>query len=95
MSAWDVRAPELLSLFSALLQDPRSRLHAAAAGWLHPISREAMYTIDLIEVLLMRWSEKGKFKPIPRPWSTAKRRSVKRRTAEEALRILRPHKFKS
>lgn len=73
-----------------LLQDPTSRFHAAVAGWEHPISREGMYGLDLIDVLLMRWAG-DKFKPVGRPWDKAKVRGrAKLRTRAEALRILRP-----
>lgn len=72
-----------------LLANPASRLHAAVAGWEHPLDYVGIYQLDLIDLLLMRWSEKGKFKPIPRPWD--KKRPSKGRTATEALRILRPH----
>ena len=75
----------------ALLSDSRSRLQAVIAGWSHPISREAINQLDLIDLLLQRWSEKGKYKPVERPWNV-KKKSAKRRSVKEAMRILRPHK---
>lgn len=84
-----VQIPELWFLVRALLADPASRFHAAVAGWDHPLAFEGIYLLDQIDVLLMRWSEQGKFKPVPRPWDVKK--VGKKRTVSEALRILRPH----
>lgn len=83
-----MRAPELWYLVQLLLQNPSSRFHAAVAGWEHPLSYEGMYQLDLLDLLLMRWSEKGRFRPVPRPWDS--KRAVGR-SAADALRILRPH----
>lgn len=93
MSLWDVRGPELLHLVAGLLRVPESQFHAVVAGWDHPISRQAMYQLDTIDVLLMRWAG-DKFKPVARPWDGANKPVVKKRTKSEALRILRPHQFK-
>lgn len=87
-----VQGAEFAHLVRALLGMPESRFHAAVVRWDHPISRAAMYQLDLIDVLLMRWAG-DKFKPVHRPWST-QRPGGKKRTASEALRILRPHQFK-
>lgn len=88
----EVPVAELMMFVRALLSDPRSRVQAVMAGWSHPISREAMYQLDAIDLMLQRWSEKGKYKPVPRPWNV-KKKSAKKRSAKEALRILRPHQF--
>lgn len=88
VSLWDVRGPELLHLINDLLSNPESRFHAAVALWDHPITRAGMNQLDLIDVLLMRWAG-DKFKPVHRPWST-QRVGGKKRTAAEALAILRP-----
>jgi hypothetical protein len=90
VSLWDVRGQELLTLISDLLTDPSSRFHAAVAEWKHPLSRDAMYSLDLMDILLMRWTG-DKFKPVSRPWSDIRSGGVKR-TAAEALAILRPQK---
>jgi len=77
-----------------LLSDPRSRLHAVVAGWEHPIDRTAMYQLDTLDLLLVRWSDKGKFKPVPRPWDKAnKPKSKSTLTAAQAHRKLRPHLY--
>lgn len=91
-SLWDVRGPELFQLITDLRSDPASRFQAAVAMWDHPLSREAIYQLDTLDVLLMRWAG-DKFKPVHRPWSTH-RIGAKKRTQSEALRILRPHQFK-
>lgn len=88
VSLWDVRGPELLILIADLLTRTESRFHASVAEWEHPISRDAIYSLDLIDVLLMRWTGK-QFKPVPRPWSNI-RPTGRRHTASEALAILRP-----
>lgn len=80
-----------MHLVSGLLRNPESWFHAGVARWEHPISRQAMYQLDTVDVLLMRWAG-DKFKPVARPWDRAGKRPVKKRTAAEALRILRPHK---
>lgn len=84
-----VPASEVWGLMKLLLADPTSRFHAAVAGWSHPLDYEGMFLLDLLDLLLMRWSEKGQFKPLPRPWDA--KRVTKKRSPSEALRILRPH----
>lgn len=83
--------PDFLALVKALLSDPRSRLQAVVAGWQYPLSRESMNTLDLMDLLLQRWSEQGKYRPATRPWDAVK--PGKKRSVEDAMRILRPHKF--
>lgn len=92
VSLWDVRGFELWSLIRFLLSNPGSRFHAAVAKWDHPITFEAMYQLDLIDVLLMRWTG-DKFKPVARPWDKkpAKKSQL---TATEAHKRLRPHLYK-
>src|SRR5690554_5420531 len=68
VSLWDVHGFELWSLIRSLLANPASRFHAAVAKWEHPLEYGAMYQLDTLDLLLMRWSDKGKFKPLPRPW---------------------------
>lgn len=93
VSLWDVHGFELWALIRLLLSKPESSFHAAVAKWQHPLSYEGMYQLDLIDLLLMRWSEKGKFKPVPRP-SDVKRTPKTRLTAAEAHKRLRPHLYK-
>jgi hypothetical protein len=83
-------------LILQLLSDSSSRLHAVVAGWDYPIDRAAMYQLDTLDMLLMRWSDKGKFKPVPRPWDKAnKPKSKSKMTAAEAHRKLRPHLYEN
>lgn len=73
-----------------LLLDPRSRFQAAVAGWQHPTSWGdliAMDGYDLAAAKVLR----DKATPYERPWMKAKKvKPRKRRTADEALAILRP-----
>lgn len=83
---------EMVALVAALLNDPRSRLHAAVAGWSHPTSWEVIVLSDIFDLVLRsKLENKADFKPYPRP-SDAVKPQVRRRTAAEAMRILRPHK---
>lgn len=83
---------ELLLLLRALLADPRSRLRAVVAEWSHPLSREAMQQLDMIDLLLMRWSKDGKFKPVARPWDKKPKAKAKRKPSD-AHRKLRPYLY--
>jgi FMN phosphatase YigB (HAD superfamily) len=84
---------DLLYLVEDLLKDPRSRLQAVVAGWDHPVSREEVVLMDLFD-LQHSSKAKRKPKPYPRPWPIAKKKyggkKTVRRTAAEALAILRP-----
>lgn len=91
-SPTDLSGAQFIALVRALLQDPRSRFQAKTAGWRYPASRETLTTLHLIDILLQRWTEEGKYRPAERPWDPT-RTPVKRRTPTEALRILRPHLF--
>ena len=87
---------DLWHLLKSLLSDPRSRLHAVIAGWEYPLDRAAMHQLDTLDLLLMRWSDKGKFKPVPKPWDKAnKPKSKSTLTAAEAHKRLRPHLYKN
>ncbi len=62
------------------------------AGWESPVTREQAILMDLYDL-----SVKAKFKPphtpYPRPWEKKKKtRFVKKRTAKQAMAILRPHR---
>jgi len=61
------------------------------AGWDYPLTRGEMIAADTNDLLLTRWSEKGKFKPYPRPWSKTKKVKKTQLTAAQAMKILRPH----
>lgn len=94
VSLWDVRGAEMWFLIRLLLANPASRFHAAVAKWEHPITFEAMYQLDLIDVLLMRWAG-DKFKPVARPWDKKPAGSKKTMlSAAEAHKRLRPHLYK-
>ena len=58
-------------LTSALLSDPASQLAAAAAGWDHPWSYEAMILADLYDLHLAANTDRRKrasMKPYKRPY---------------------------
>jgi hypothetical protein len=87
----DIPIFEAVALVAALLNDPRSRLHAAVAGWSHPTSWEAITLADVFDLQLRsKLENKSDFKPYPRPSDGAKP-VRRRRSATEAMRILRPH----
>lgn len=88
----DVPPAEAALLVRALMRDPRSRLHAVEAGWDHPISREWLLLADLWDLELQKSVRRGQFKPYPRPFGKQKLGGRGRRTAAEALMILRPQK---
>ena len=95
VSLFDVRGHELSLLILGLLKDPTTRTHAAFAKWEYPLSREAIYTLDLIDILLSKWMPKGKFKPSARPWDAVVLKRSGARLDDEALhRKLRPHLYK-
>lgn len=87
-----VRYDEAFDLVVSLLSDPSSWLGAAVSGWKFPLTREAIFTLDLIDLLLMKWTG-DQFKPVEKPWDANK---PKRRgkSPEAAMRQLRPHLFK-
>lgn len=86
---------ELWFLIRSLLANPASRFHAVVAKWDHPLEYAAMFQLDTLDLLLMRWSEKGKFKPVPRPWDKKPAGPKKSNlTAAEAHKRLRPHLYK-
>lgn len=90
VSIREVTGPELLDLLDDLLTLPESRLRAVLAGWTYPLTRTDLHLLNLTDYLLMRWL-RDKYKPQPRPWDKAPKTRKKRHTAEEAMRILRPH----
>jgi len=90
VSLHDVTGSELVHLLGDLLTLPDSRLRAVLAGWTYPLTRTDLHLLTLTDYLLMRWL-RDKYKPQPRPWDKAKTPRKKRHTAEEAMRILRPH----
>jgi hypothetical protein len=82
---------EAVALVAALMNDPRSRLHASVAGWSRPTSWEAITLADIFDLQLRsKLENKSDFKPYPRP-SDAVKPAKRRRSAAEAMRILRPH----
>lgn len=89
---WDVPPAEAVLLVRALMRDPRSRLHAATARWDHPISREWLILADIWDLEFQKAARKGAFRPYPRPFGKQKLGGRRRRTATEALRILRPNR---
>ena len=61
-------------LASVLLSDPTSQLAAAAAGWDHPWSYEAMVLADLYDLFLAANTDRrkrGSMKPYKRPFKQA------------------------
>lgn len=79
----------------ALLEDSRSRVAAHVAGWKHPASREWMILAQLHDTVIE--TTHGVKSPekyhLPRPWPAKGERlgGGSRRSAKEALAILRPH----
>lgn len=86
----EVSPAEAVLLVRALMRDPRSRLHAVEAGWDYPVSREWLLGADLWDLELQKAVKRSQFKPYPRPFGKQKMGGRSRRTASEALRILRP-----
>ena len=59
--------PEAGRLATQLLADPSSAIHAAAAGWPHPMSIEALIAADQFDLNhLKTWAEGGKKGPKPK-----------------------------
>ena len=87
---------ELSNLIRGLLADPGSRFSAAVADWSYPLSREGIQQLQLIDLLLMRWSSKRHpYKPSQKPWDAAQlAKRAQRLTNDELMRVLRPHKHK-
>lgn len=50
-----------------------SRLFAAVQGWVRPISREEIATLDLHDNFRRKNTKSG-FKPLPRPWDKSSKR---------------------
>ena len=81
-------------MLGALLEDSRSRVAAKIAGWSHPVSREWMmlaFVHDVVVDTTPGVKNPAKFH-MPRPWSSTGERlgGGSKRTAKEALAILRP-----
>lgn len=91
-SLWAVATPEVWQLVKGLLGNPTSRLHAAYAGWSGPVTIEQTILMDLYD-LQVKAHFKPPHTPYPRPWDKKKLgRPVKKRTAKQALAILRPNR---
>jgi len=91
-----MRLDEACLLLRALVEDSRSRLAARLAGWKHPVSREWMMLADVHDAVVSTTA--GLKNPqrfhVTRPWPGKGERlggGVKR-TASQALAILRPHR---
>jgi hypothetical protein len=83
----DVRVDEAVDYVKALLNDPRSRVHAAVAGWSHPTSWEVLVLSDLFDLVLRsKLERKSDFRPYPRPFDRARRTNL---TPSQARAILR------
>lgn len=78
-----------------LRREPRSWLHAAIAGWQHPVSREWIALADLYDITAAR-GMKRRPQPYPRPMTTRTKKiggkRTVRRTLSDALAILRPRR---
>jgi hypothetical protein len=82
----DLPVADAVALVAALLRDPRSRLHAAVAGWSHPTSWEVIVLSDLFDLVLRsKLERKSDFRPYPRPSDKARRTNL---TARQARAIL-------
>lgn len=58
---------EALLLTRTLLTDPGSHVYAAAAGWDHPMSREAHMVADLIDITIAAHTNRKHPHRYPRP----------------------------
>lgn len=77
-----------------LVRDPRSYLHAAIAGWKHPVSFDWIVTADLYDLTNAKGA-KRRPKPYPRPWTDKATKKLggkknRARSNREVLAILRP-----
>lgn len=83
-----VKFDELVLLVDVLLRDPTSWLHAAVAGWKHPISYEWTVNVATYDLLAQVYSGKRKPKPYPRPWKdpNVKAKGKARKDAREILK---------
>ncbi len=79
---------ELVLLVDVLLRDPTSWLHAAVAGWKHPISYEWTVNVATYDLLAQVHSGKRKPKPYPRPWKDSNT-VVKGKARKDARQILK------
>ncbi|WP_104128003.1 hypothetical protein [Cryobacterium sp. Y57] len=84
---------EAWHLCKSLLKDPSSWLHAAVAGWEHPVSREWIILAQSFD-LAHAAASKHRPKPMPRPWPDTKNKiggkKMVRRSIEDVRAILRP-----
>lgn len=95
VSPWGVPIREACLLLRALLEDSRSRVAAQAAGWKHPATREWMMLAQLHDAVIDTTpglKDASRYH-MPRPWPAKgeKLGGSAKRTAAEALAILRPH----
>lgn len=92
VSLWAVPTPEVWHLVRGLIGNTTSRLNAAFAGWSSPFTREQAILMDIYD-LQVRARFQPPHTPYPRPWDRKPiTRLVKKRTATEALAILRPNR---
>lgn len=91
VSLWEVSTPEVWYLIKRLLGNAESQLHAAFAGWSGIVKAEQAVLMDVYD-LYVRANFKAPHIPYPRPWDVKRVRTVKKRTAREAMAILRPHR---
>lgn len=84
----EVDLDELILLVDVLLRDPTSWIHAAVAGWKHPISYEWTVLVALYDLFAQVHSGKKRPKPYPRPWKdpNVKSRGKARKDARDILK---------
>lgn len=69
---------EAVHLVNELRRDSSSHVFAVLADWSHPVSREALALLDLIDLYGSSHTKKGrKWKPAERPWDHQRNRRSK------------------
>lgn len=67
VGGWEMSYGEAYRLTKELAVEPGSRVFAAVSGWAYPMSREALVTADLIDVIARAMFQRV-HTTYPRPW---------------------------
>lgn len=70
---------EAIRLTHVLLRDPASHIHAAAARWKHPATREFFLLADIFDAAAQHTYKKPK--PYPRPYPDGSKKTFGKGTA--------------
>ena len=82
---------EVVDLVVILLSDPTSWLQASKNKWKHPVDYNWLLQAATYD-LLAQVNSKRKPKPWPKPWSDSNRKTIGKRTRNNARDILRQAK---